>query len=70
MQIPAGHSAAKFGRHLGCAMFGKYDQCMLQSLMIDSHRRREDTQTPVPKEERAKSELVVRRKYPKLREAA
>ena len=70
MQIPAGHSAAKFGRHLGCAMYGKGDQCMLQNLMIGSHRRRKDTRTPVPEEERAKFELVVRRKYPKFPEAA
>ena len=42
MQVPAGSSAAKFGRHLGCAMYGKGEQCKLQSLIIGAHRRRKD----------------------------
>ena len=70
MQISAGHSAAKFERHLGCAMYGNVDEFMLQKLMLGSHRRRKDTRTPVPEEERAKFELVVWRKYPKFPEAA
>ena len=70
MQVPAGSSAAKFGRHLGCAMYGKGELCKLQSLIIGAHRRRKDIRTPVPEDERAKFELVVRRKYPKFPEAA
>ena len=30
MQVPVGSSAAKFGRQLGCVMYGKCDQCKLQ----------------------------------------
>ena len=70
MQVPAGSSAAKFWRHLGCAMYGKGEQCKLQSLIIGTHRRRKDFRIPVPEDERAKFELLVRRKYPKFPEAA
>ena len=37
-KVPAGRSAAKFGRHLGCAMYGKGEQFKLQSLIIGAHR--------------------------------
>ena len=70
MQIPAGASAAKFGRHLGCAMYGKNEDCQLQSLIIGAQRQRKDIRTQVPEDERAKFELVVHRKYPKFPETA
>ena len=63
MQIPAGASAAKFGRHLGCAMYGKNEDCQLQSLIIGAQRQRKDIRTQVPEDERAKFELVLHRKY-------
>ena len=70
MLVPAGASAAKFGRHLACAMYGKGEECKLQNYIIGAQRRRKDVRLPVDEEERAKFELVVRRKYPKFPEAA
>ena len=70
MQVPADSSASKFGRDLRCAMYGKVEQCKLQSLIIGAHRRRKEVRTPMPEDERAKFEHVVRRKYPKFSKAA
>ena len=70
MQIPAGASAAKLGRHLGCAMYGKNEDCQLQSFIIGAQRQRKDIWTQFSEDERAKFELVVHRKYPKFPETA
>ena len=70
MQIHAGASAAKFGRHLGGIMHGKDEDCKLQKFIIGAQRLRKDTRTPVPGTERESFELVVRRKYPKFQETA
>ena len=70
MQIPAGHSASKIGRHLAGAMFGNDEDCKLIGYIIGLKRRRKDNRIPVPEDERAKFEVVVRSKYPKYHETA
>ena len=59
MQIPAGASAAKFCRHLGCAIYGKNEDCHLQSFIIGEQHQRKDVRTQVPEDERGKFKLDV-----------
>ena len=66
MQIPAGASAANFGRDIGCARYGKNEDCQLQSFIIGAQRQRKDIRTQFPEDEREKFELVVHRKCPKF----